>query len=137
MKTKTLLFLLLFVCSTKEVHSTQLQTEATLKEIQIRSTPRLSPRSTTMKSKDLTSSTTELAPNIYLIGATIAVNFVSSTTNASIVVTNTDTGEVVHHELFSCSSSTTVLVDLQGCQSCLYYIDIMTSSTYHSGEFVL
>lgn len=137
MKTKTLLFLPLLVFLIKDAQSKTLEKEATLIEIQIRSTPRVSPRSKAMKTTNLVSRVKEVAPAVYLIGGAIAVNFITSTSNASIVVTNADTGEVVHHELFSSNASTTILVDLQGCQNSLHYIDIVTSSACHSGAFVL
>lgn len=135
MKAKILLLLSLLAFLAMDVNSKQLETEATLREIQIKSTQRLSPRS--MRTTSLKSSVTEIAPTAFLVGDAVAVNFASSTSNASIVVTNAETGEVVHHELFSCSTPTTVLIQLDGCDPGLYYIEMTTSSSTHEGEFVL
>jgi len=135
MKTKFLFVLSLLAFLAMDVNSKQLETEATLREIQLKATERLSPRS--MRTSSLTTSVMTIAPTTYLIGNAIAVNFASATSNASIVVTNAETGEVVHHELFTCSAPTTVLVGLEGCDSGLYYIDISTSSTTYNGEFDL
>lgn len=135
MKSKILLLLSLLAFFAMDVNSKQLETEATLREIQIKSTPRLSPRA--MRTTTLTSSVKEIAPTAFLVGEAIAVNFATPTSNASIVVTNAETGEVVHHELFSCSTPTTVLVQLDGCEPGLYYIDMTTTSAVHNGEFVL
>ena len=135
MRTKILLLLSLFAFLAMDVNSKQLETEATLREIQLKATPRISPRA--MRSTSLKSSVQEIAPVTYLIGEAIAVNFASSTSNASIVVTNAETGEVVHHELFSCSVPTTVLIQLDGCESGEYYFEITTNSTVYNGEFIL
>lgn len=134
MKAKFLLLSLLAFLA-MDIYSKQLETEATLREIQLKSTTRLSPRA--MRSTSLQSSVQEIAPLTYLVGNAVAVNFASRTSNASIVVTNAETGEVVHHELFSCSTPTTILVDIEGCNGGLYYIDITTSSNIYNGEFSL
>ena len=136
MRTKILLLLSLFVFLAMDVNSKQLETEATLREIQLKATTRISPRST-MRPTSLQSSVKEIAPATYLVGNAVAVNFASAVSNAAIVVSNAETGEVVHHELFTCSSPTTVLVDLEGCENGLYYINITTSSTDYNGEFIL
>lgn len=135
MRTKILLLLSLFAFLAMDVNSKQMETEATLRDIQLRATARLSPRS--MRTTSLTSSVKEIAPAVFLVGEAVAVNFASSTSNASIVVTNAETGEVVHHELFSCSTPTTVMIQLDGCNPGLYYIDITTTSTIYNGEFTL
>ena len=136
MRTKILLLLSLLAFLAMDVNSKQMETEATLREIQIRAaSPRISPRS--MRTTSLTSSVQEIAPTAFLVGDAVAVNFASSTSNASIIVTNAETGEVVHHELFSCSTPTTVMIQLDGCDPGLYYIDITTTSTIYNGEFTL
>ncbi|NDV80546.1 DUF3244 domain-containing protein [Bacteroides sp. 51] len=135
MRTKFLLLLSLFAFLAMDANSKQMETETTLREIQIKATARLSPRS--MRTTSLTSSVQEIAPAVFLVGDAVAVNFASSTSNASIVVTNAETGEVVHHELFSCSAPTTVMIQLDGCEPGLYYVDITTTSTIYNGEFTL
>lgn len=135
MKAKNVLLLLLFALFANNLNSKQLETEATLREIQIKATQRLSPRS--MGATSPITSLTTVSPVVYQLGESIAVDFASAVTNASIVVTNVQTGEVAHHELVTCTTQTTILIDLQGCESGLYYINIVTSSTNYSGEFYL
>lgn len=135
MKTKFVLLLSLLTFLAMDASSKQLETEATLREIKLKATTRISPR--TMRTTTLSSSVQEIAPTTYLVGNAVAVNFASSASNASIVVTNAETGEVVHHELFSCSGPTTVIVELNGCDTGLYDVDITTNSTTYNGGFVL
>lgn len=130
-----LLLLSLFAFLAMDVNSKQMETEATLRDIQLRATARLSPRG--MRTSSLKSSVKEIAPAVFLTGESLAANFASSISNASIVVTNVETGEVVHHELFSCKTPTTVMILLDGCDSGLYSIEITTTSTIYNGEFTL
>jgi len=136
MRLKILLLLSLFAFLAMDLNSKQLEAEATLREIHLKATSRLSPRGN-MRTTSLTASVKEIAPATYMVGNAVAVNFVSKASNASIIVTNSETGEVVHYELFSCSTPTTILVQLEGCETGLYYIDISTSSTVYNGEFIL
>ena len=136
MRSKIVLLLSFLAFLAMDVNSKQLETEATLREIQIKSTERLMIRSNS-RSASLNASVTTIAPAAFVMGEDVAVIFSSKISNVAIVVTNAETGEVVYQDLFSCAAPTTVMLPLSGCESGEYVISMTTTSTTYSGEFTL
>lgn len=85
------------------------------------------PRLTTAVSKLVT----------YLVGNSMIVNFPSEAREAFILVTNNDTGEVIHHEIFSSKKAATLQIELEGCYSGNYCIDVNTEVNRFSEVFAL
>lgn len=119
MKTKLFVASLLSFLFAANVNS------ATLREIILKSKPYTTPRLEAPKNV----SEINALPDTYVIGNSVIVDFPSETDNVSVLVTNNETGEIVHQELVSSFTATTLYIDLNACGDGAYSIDVASTKS--------